>query len=78
LIPEGYYCDPQRHLVCYPFSIENLHKMADDLGIKRCWFHKGSRPHYDIPVRRMDEIKARCHVVTSRVILKITKGETPF
>ena len=28
-----YYCDLHRHLVCLPYSKENLHKMAKDLGI---------------------------------------------
>jgi len=26
-----YYCDKQRHLVCVPYSKENLHQMAGDL-----------------------------------------------
>ena len=65
-----YYCDNYRHLVCVPYSIENLHLMADDLNIKRCWFHKN---HYDIPKRRIDEIKAKCCVVSSREILIIIK-----
>jgi hypothetical protein len=34
-----FYCDNKRHLVL-SYSIENLHKMAEDLNIKRCWFHK--------------------------------------
>lgn len=64
-----------RHLVCVPYTVENLHVMAKDLGIKRCWFHSGSKyPHYDIPKRRIDEITARCTVVTPREILAITKG----
>lgn len=48
-----YICDNSRHLVCLPYSIDNLHKMADDLNIKRIWFHKN---HYDIPKKRIDEI----------------------
>ena len=63
-----YFCDDSRHLVCEPYSITNLHKMAEDLGIKRCWFHKS---HYDIPKRRIEEIKAKCEVVSSRRILEI-------
>jgi hypothetical protein len=45
--------------------------MADDLGIKRCWFHKD---HYDIPKRRIDEITAKCEVVSSKEIIKIMRG----
>ena len=63
-----YYCDSNRHLVCVPYSLENLHKMADDLGIKRCWFHKN---HYDIPKKRLDEIKNKCTFVSSRQVFKI-------
>ena len=69
----NYYCDDDRHLVCKPYSIENLHKMAQDLNIKRCWFH---RSHYDIPKRRIQEITSKCIRTNSRVILKIIKGET--
>lgn len=65
-----YFCDDKRHLVCVPYSIENLHKMADELGIKRCWFH---RNHYDIPKRRVEEIKKKCILVSPRVILDIIK-----
>lgn len=67
-----YYCDDQRHLVCIPYSIENLHKMAEDLNINRCWFHKN---HYDIPKRRIKEIQEKCIIVNSRDIVKIIKEE---
>jgi hypothetical protein len=64
-----------RHLVCTPFSIENLHRMAEHLRIGRHFFHSSSRfPHYDIPKRRMNEIIPLTIVVTTRVILKIVKG----
>jgi len=63
-----YYCDNKRHLVCKPYSIENLHKMAESLSIKRCWFHKN---HYDIPKRRIKEITDQCILVTPKDILNI-------
>ena len=65
-----YYCDKKRHLVCFPYSIQNLHKMAIDLGIKKCWFHKN---HYDIPKRRIVEITNKCNLISSKEILKIIK-----
>jgi len=69
-----YYCDNQRHLVCVPYSIENLHKMAEDLGIKKCWFHnKNGRWHYDIPKRRIEEIQKKCFIVSPTYILDIMK-----
>lgn len=66
-----YYCDKARHLVCVPYSVENLHKMAKDLDIKKVWFHKN---HYDIPKRRIAEITAKCTVVSSKDIVNIIKG----
>lgn len=71
-----YYCDPMRHLVCWPYSLEGLHRMAEDLGVKRCWFHNSpGHAHYDIPKRRVAEISGRCQVVSPRVILAIIKGQ---
>lgn len=70
-----YYCDSMRHLVCVPYSVENLHKMAEALNIKRCWFHGGaSHAHYDIPKKRIAEIQQQCEVVSPKVILRIVKG----
>lgn len=66
-----YLCDDKRHLICVPYSIENLHKMADDLNIKRCWFHKN---HYDIPKRRIKEITEKCRVISSQEVVRIIKA----
>ena len=67
-----YICDNGRHLVCIPYSKENLHKMAKQLGIKECWFHKD---HYDIPKKRIEEIKAKCIVVSSKEIVRIKNNK---
>jgi len=70
-----FLCDDQRHLVCLPYNVDNLHLMAAVLGIKRCWFHASSvYPHYDIPKRRISEVMAKCEVVSTRTILAIVKG----
>lgn len=63
-----FVCDKHRHLVCLPYSIENLHVMAQSLDLKRHWFHKD---HYDIPKRRIEEITKRCRVVSSKEIVRI-------
>lgn len=70
-----FFSDSNRHLVCEPYSVENLHAMARALGIKRCWYHGGKHPHYDIPKRRIAEIAVKTEVVSSRRILEITKDE---
>lgn len=64
--------DGKRHLICVPYSIENLHEMARQLNIKRCWFHKN---HYDIPKRRIAEIEAKCELVTSKYIVEMINGK---
>lgn len=66
-----FFCDNSRHLVCKPYSISNLHKMASELKINKCWFHKN---HYDLPKRRIDEITNKCTIVASAEIVKIIKG----
>lgn len=72
-----FFSDNGRHLVCYPFSVENLHAMAAELQLKRAWFHAGRHPHYDIPKRRIKEIASRTEVVSGRTILAIAKGGPP-
>lgn len=66
-----FLCDAQRHLICDPYSIENLHRMAAKLGIAACWFHID---HYDIPKKRYDEISKRCIIVRPRQICRIARG----
>lgn len=66
-----YYCDKKRHLMCVPYSVENLHKMAKDLKIGAWWFHNGKLPHYDIPLLRIKEITAKCTVISSKEIVGI-------
>lgn len=68
-----YLTDKKRHLICYPYSVDNLHRMAESLGINRCWFHKGKYSHYDIPKRRKDEIEDKCYIVHSKMIVDIIK-----
>lgn len=63
-----YYVDLGRHLVCEPYSLKNLHQMAENLDIKRCWFHKN---HYDVPKQRVQEMYSKCLVVSARAIVAI-------
>ncbi len=67
-----YICDNKRHLICRPYSIKGLHKMAKDLKIKRFWFHID---HYDIPKKRIKEIMDKCTVLTTREIVKIVRPD---
>lgn len=67
-----YFIDSWGHLVCLPYSVENLHRMAQDLGINRCWFH---RDHYDTPRKKYTEIALRCEHVRPRDTLAIIRGK---
>jgi len=71
-----YFCDNKRHIVCLPYSVENLHKMAEDLGLNRRWFHKGknNNSHYDMPIKEIAVITAKCELVTSEEIVDIIRG----
>ena len=69
-----YYSDDARHLVCVPYTVEDLHLMAIQLGIKACWFHGGRWPHYDIPKRRIEEIRSQTTRVTSKELLALCGG----
>lgn len=70
-----FICDDARHIICLPYSIENLHRMACRLGLKRCWFHNHpTHPHYDMPKLRIEQITKRCRVVSQRELLALTKS----
>lgn len=61
-------CDNRRHLVCLPYSIKNLHRMAAQLNLKRHWFH---RDHYDIPVGRRSQIEHAALQVNTKTIVRL-------
>jgi hypothetical protein len=74
-----YICDNNRHLVCLPYTIENLHTMARELDIDRAWYHySNGKYHYDIPKKRIREIQLKCILVNSKGILKIIKKRRPY
>lgn len=73
-----YLCDNKRHLICLPYSISNLHRMAEDLGIPRYFYHKKGNnihPHYDIPAKRLKEIQSKCRTISSKELLTIIKQQ---
>lgn len=73
-----FYTDGKRHLVCFPFSKENLFLMADELGIKHCWFHNSKTlMHFDIPKRRISEIEQKCQMISSAELISIIRGNNP-
>lgn len=73
-----YLRDNKRHLICYPYSISNLHKMALDLNIKKCWYHKGNFPHYDIPKFKLKDpnFLNLVNLINTKDLLNIIKVNT--
>jgi hypothetical protein len=66
--------DKQRHLIAVPYTKENLHRAAEQLGIKRCWFHKD---HYDIPKRMLPKMAGTAaEKVSPREIARIVRGKS--
>lgn len=66
--------DDYRHLVCLPYSIDNLHELARCLNIGRHFYHAGRHPHYDIPVRRREALEELLPRVSSTDLVRITQG----
>lgn len=66
--------DHKRHLVCLPYDVLDLHRLAEILGIGEHFFHRKPYPHYDIPARRVAEIQARTLVVRPRDIVMVCRS----
>lgn len=72
------YCDGSRHIIAYPYTRENLHRVARELGLRRHWFHASDdHPHYDMPLSRVEELTRRCVKVPARDLLRIVRGLPP-
>lgn len=82
------YFTDGKHLVCIPYSVENLHRMAEDLGLPKCHYDnrrpkKGTKrkgrghPHYDLPKKYRDHILRRVLLVSRKDIVRIYQGGTP-
>lgn len=56
-------------------SLEELHEFAEKVGIKRCWFHRGSRyPHYDVSEKNREKaINAGAVEITAKQLVLVAK-----
>lgn len=71
-------CDRHGRLVCVPFSIENLHRVARRLHVKKQWFSGPRRfPHYRVPISLMIEVRVRCEVASTRRVVEIIRSTYP-
>jgi len=56
-------------------SLAELHAFAAEIGVKKCWYHRGTaHPHYDITdIQREQALNSGATAVDSRFLLKIAK-----
>lgn len=81
-----YYCDNNGHLVCRPYTVHNLHDMAEKLKIHSSWFHTGEgiadtlvkKPHYKIALSRRGEFRKLCTTVTTEELKLITERKSIY
>jgi len=57
-------------------SKEELHAFAAEIGVKRCWYHKGrTHPHYDITgQQRAAALLSGALSVDTRKVLAVARG----
>ncbi len=61
------------HMVC-DGHLQELHDMAQAIGMKREWFQDGSTPHYDVSMtRRKDAVERGATEVTTRKLVIIIR-----
>jgi len=55
---------------------EELHTMADIVGLRRQWFQSGSKPHYDVcKSKRSEAIRQGAIPVTSKELITLLTAE---
>jgi len=52
-------------------GLEELHEYAAEAGIKRCHFHRGRWPHYDIPKYLRSQFEAE--KIDIRTLIRILR-----
>ena len=56
-------------------SMGELFSFTESIGIRRCWFHHGKKPHFDITEpQRQDALNAGALAVDSREMLEKAKA----
>lgn len=66
-----YITDGVGNVICLPYSVENLHKMADDLGIAKRWYRNG---HYNVPKEIADGLEEKCDKVTTTTLFRTVRN----
>ena len=56
-------------------SLDELHAFATSIGVKRCWYHRGTRhPHYDVTDEQQERaLAAGAESVDTRTLLTLAR-----
>lgn len=69
-----YLCDEAGHLICTPYTTENLHVAARHLTLGPLFYKTEPYPHYAVPWMRIEDVRAKCDAVEEAAILAIVGG----
>jgi hypothetical protein len=63
------------HLIS-DYSVDELHRFAVSIGLKRKWFQDHRIPHYDIKGQMVEAVRRRgiCFITTRELILAYRNG----
>lgn len=75
------YVDDARHpyrrmIMCHMVAdtLEELHEMADKIGLNRAWYQDHRLPHYDLSItKRAEAISNGAKPITSREAVRISR-----
>ena len=71
-----FYVDRYRHLVCVPYSVDNLHEMARQLDIARCWLCRLGKATQQITCHHSQDCFKQERHASMKVMPVITKNVT--
>lgn len=65
------------HMTC-DGDLEELHRFAERIGLRRSWFQRGSLPHYDLtPNKRSQAVRLGAVEVTTLEQFELWRGGQP-
>jgi hypothetical protein len=68
------YVTDKKHLICVPYSIENLHKMAEKFGIGKSLFKIN---HYSLSKfneSAIERISKKCRIISTSNIIEVIRS----
>jgi len=63
--------DGKENIICHPYSIENMKRMASELGIKSSWFKKDT---FVVPKEFLETNEDKLDKVSSQTLFRTLKN----